>query len=230
MRDARSRDEPSAAAVAAVARDLAELGVLPSRELARRHLELFGESTRSNNRDYLIRKLAWKIQENAFGGLTPRAHNRISELGDDVPHSWRRRAAEKLGVVRIPVLTRSAPASASSKKEVAAAAANRERPRDPRLPPVGSVLGRMYAGERHDVRVLDAGFEYQGKVFNSLSQVARAITGTAWNGFGFFGLGSPGEEAAASVPTPKRREPPRRRAPWAGPLRHLHPQVDVARA
>ena len=63
------------------------------------------------------------------------------------------------------------------------------------MPPVGAVLGRMYAGERHDVRVLESGFEYQGQVFGSLSQVARAITGTGWNGFGFFGLGAPTEAA-----------------------------------
>jgi hypothetical protein len=206
MRETRSRGEPSAAVVAAVARDLAELGVLPSRELARRHLELFGEPTRSNNREYLIRKLAWRIQENAFGGLTERAKSRISELGDEVPHSWRRRAAEKLGAVRIPVLSRATAAASPAKRPAATANSSHERPRDPRLPPVGSVLGRMYAGERHDVRVLEVGFEYKGTVFNSLSQVARAISGTSWNGFGFFGLGSPDAEAPASAPEPRRRD------------------------
>jgi hypothetical protein len=38
------------------------------------------------------------------------------------------------------------------------------------------------------VKVLDAGFEYEGRSFDSLSAVAREITGTRWNGFVFFGL------------------------------------------
>jgi hypothetical protein len=93
------------------------------------------------------------------------------------------------------MVTRESPSATTRKqaKQVAPPAAA-SRPRDPRLPPVGAVLGRMYNGERHDVRMLEAGFEYQGRVFGSLSQVARAITGTGWNGFGFFGLGAPTDE------------------------------------
>ena len=62
-------------------------------------------------------------------------------------------------------------------------------PRDPRLPPAGSTLKRLFNGKEHLVRVLDSGFEYEGRTFESLSAVARAIAGTRWNGFLFFNLG-----------------------------------------
>ncbi len=53
---------------------------------------------------------------------------------------------------------------------------------------VGSVIVREYPGTRHEVIVVSGGFEWQGEVHGSLSTVARAITGTAWNGPRFFGL------------------------------------------
>jgi hypothetical protein len=60
--------------------------------------------------------------------------------------------------------------------------------RDPRLPPVGSVLKRSFKTTEYEVTVLDSGFEFQGKNYKSLSKIAREIAGTSWNGFGFFGL------------------------------------------
>jgi hypothetical protein len=52
----------------------------------------------------------------------------------------------------------------------------------------GVVLTREWQGMRHQVMVLDEGFEYAGQTFASLSEVARHITGTRWSGPGFFGL------------------------------------------
>jgi transposase len=63
--------------------------------------------------------------------------------------------------------------------------------RDPRLPPVGHTLRRTHHGVEHHVHIRDGGFEYQGQLYASLSRVARVITGTAWNGFRFFGLETP---------------------------------------
>ena len=53
---------------------------------------------------------------------------------------------------------------------------------------VGTRLVREFDGVRHEVTVTREGFEWQGKAFRSLSAVARAITGTNWNGPKFFGL------------------------------------------
>jgi hypothetical protein len=56
-----------------------------------------------------------------------------------------------------------------------------------RLKP-GTVLVREYQGERHTVTVVPGGFVWREATYPSLSTVARAITGTAWNGPRFFGL------------------------------------------
>ena len=58
----------------------------------------------------------------------------------------------------------------------------------PRRIKPGAILVREWKGERHRVTVLENGFAYQGKTHESLSEVARLITGTRWNGPRFFGL------------------------------------------
>ena len=60
---------------------------------------------------------------------------------------------------------------------------------DDRLPMPGAILTRRYKGRTIEVRVLPDGFEYEGEVYKSLSAVARAVTGTHWNGYHFFQLG-----------------------------------------
>ena len=59
---------------------------------------------------------------------------------------------------------------------------------DPRNPVVGTKLIREWDGVAHTVTVLKEGFEWDGRRYKSLSAVARAITGTRWNGYRFFGL------------------------------------------
>ena len=57
----------------------------------------------------------------------------------------------------------------------------------PRLKP-GTRLVRVWKGEVHEVTVLAQGFAWRGERFGSLSQIARTITGTRWNGWTFFAL------------------------------------------
>lgn len=52
----------------------------------------------------------------------------------------------------------------------------------------GTVILREWRGEQYRVTVLDQGFGYEGKTYQSLSEIAREITGTRWNGPAFFGL------------------------------------------
>ena len=59
---------------------------------------------------------------------------------------------------------------------------------DPRNPVVGTKLIREWDGVAHTVTVLKDGFDWGGQRYKSLSAVARAITGTRWNGWVFFGL------------------------------------------
>ena len=57
-------------------------------------------------------------------------------------------------------------------------------------PIVGTRLVREYQGIEHCVTVMADGYEWQGRPFKSLSAIARAVTGTRWNGWTFFGLKS----------------------------------------
>jgi hypothetical protein len=60
-------------------------------------------------------------------------------------------------------------------------------PQPPNLRP-GTAIIKQWRGAQHLVMVLADGFQHQGKVYRSLSQLAREITGTRWNGPAFFGL------------------------------------------
>ena len=73
------------------------------------------------------------------------------------------------------------------------------RVHDPRLPMPGTVLTREYRGQRLRVTVLASGFEYEGRVFRSLSAVARDVTGATWNGYLFFGLTTGQKNAGAAL-------------------------------
>jgi hypothetical protein len=56
------------------------------------------------------------------------------------------------------------------------------------MPVAGTRLVREWRGERYEVIILSNGFEYAGRKWNSLTAIARDITGTQWNGPVFFGL------------------------------------------
>ncbi|HXQ11568.1 MAG TPA: DUF2924 domain-containing protein [Caulobacteraceae bacterium] len=66
------------------------------------------------------------------------------------------------------------------------------RPFDRRVRP-GARVAREWQGQRYEVEVVDGGFLHAGARYNSLSEIARAITGTQWNGPRFFGLRGGGE-------------------------------------
>jgi len=68
---------------------------------------------------------------------------------------------------------------------------------DPRNPVVGTRLVREWDGAEHTVTVLRDGYEWQGRKLRSLSAVAKAITGTNWNGFRFFGMREKKRESRA---------------------------------
>ena len=72
--------------------------------------------------------------------------------------------------------------------EVEGVARRKNQIADPRNPVVGTRLIREWDSVEHTVVVLKDGFDWQGQKFKSLSAVARAITGTRWNGYRFFGL------------------------------------------
>ncbi len=63
-------------------------------------------------------------------------------------------------------------------------------------PRQGTRLVRQWQGKLHEIVVQADGFLYEGRNYRSLSEIARAITGTRWSGPAFFGLKKRGEKAA----------------------------------
>lgn len=85
--------------------------------------------------------------------------------------------------------------------------------RDPaRKLKAGTVLVREYGGDTHTVTVVPGGFVWRGETYSSLSNIAKLITGTAWNGPRFFGLRSPRGERESAASARRDREPDGRKA------------------
>ena len=133
---------------------LAALKAATTPDLKQQWRELFAAEPPPYNRRFLESRLAYRIQELAYGGLKPETIQRLEELGEQLDGGN-------------PVLRRI---------------------RGDDMPIAGTRLVREYQGVDHSVTVLHEGFEYQGRPYQSLSAIARAITGTRWNGWLFFGL------------------------------------------
>jgi hypothetical protein len=152
-------------------KEVAALERMTIGQLHDRYAEVVGEKARSRHRQYLIRRIAWRVQANAEGGLTERALRRAEELANDAE-------------VRVTP-PRSRPVrTAPRSSDVHAIPPSH----DPRLPRPGTAIVRDYKGRRIVVQVLADGFEWDGQHLSSLSAVAKAITGSHINGFRFFGL------------------------------------------
>jgi hypothetical protein len=145
---------------------VAELMHMSVGQLREKYAELFGEETSSRHRQWLVRRISYRIHELAEGGLSERARKRAAELTDEA------------------FLRRRMPPPPPEQEPLAEEPAKEQR--DERLPEPGTVLVREFQGTSHEVTVLERGFLYQGKSYRSLSRIARAITGTAWNGYRFF--------------------------------------------
>jgi hypothetical protein len=158
-----------------VGRDVAAMERMTTKQLRERYAEIFGEATAANNKAWLMKRIAWRLQANAEGGLSERATARAAALASDAE-------------------LRTTPPPEKLLPPVKAGGATRvlEVALDDRLPPPGSFLTRKYKGGTVQVKVLDDGFEYAGEAYASLSAVAKAVTGSHCNGFLFFRLGKHG--------------------------------------
>ncbi len=123
-------------------------------------------------KDIIARMIAYRIQEEAFGGLDRETVKLLDRLA---------RGGKPDGLNR-------------------------------RLKP-GTVLVREYQGERHTVTIVPGGFLWQDSTYLSLSAIARAMTGTAWNGPRFFGLRVPGKPQARAATAPKPSPPQAAKSP-----------------
>jgi hypothetical protein len=138
----------------AVLARLAGLKSAPTAALKAQWRDLFGKEPPPYNRRFLESRLAYRIQELAYGGLKRETIERLVALGEQLD---------------------------GGKK-------SRRKVRADHRPISGTRLIREWQGTEHTVTVRDEDFEFEGRPYRSLSAIARAITGTRWNGWVFFGL------------------------------------------
>ena len=136
---------------------LVALKTTPTPDLKKQWRELFDSDPPPFNRRYLESRLAYRIQELAYGGLKPETVRRLERLGEELDGGDRKKRGMR---------------------------ADRDSPI------TGTRLLREWQGVEFVVTVTADGFEWQGRPYKSLSAIARAITGTRWNGLVFFGLKS----------------------------------------
>jgi Protein of unknown function (DUF2924) len=147
-----------------------ELRQMTTAQLQRRYCELFGQESHSNHKNYLFRRVAWRVQALVEGGLSERARQCAREIASDAD----------LRLCAPPRLLDTRPVS-----HVAGAS----RPLDPRMPAAGTQLIKRYKDQTLTVTVLEDGYHFEERLYKSLSAIARQVTGTQWNGYLFFGLG-----------------------------------------
>jgi len=162
-----------------ITHELAALRRLRPQQLRARYAEVFGEPTATNNKAWLLKRIAWRLQSLAEGDLSERARQRAAELANDAD------------LRSTPPRLKGADAGTPGAEERTQTRTLRFQP-DDRLPPAGTVITRRYKGEVLQVRVLADGFEYEGRVYSSLSAVAKHITGSHCNGYLFFRMGYKG--------------------------------------
>ena len=145
-------------------------------ELRDRYVQVFGDEPRTRHKQYIIKRIVWRLQALEQGDLSERARQRAAELANDAD-------------LRLyPPKTKPAVADGQTVTGTIPPATDR------RLPMPGAVITRQYKGQLVEVHVKDDGFEYEGEKYRSLSAIAKVVTGTHWNGYHFFALTKDGEQ------------------------------------
>ena len=146
-----------------VTRQIAGLHNLTHDELRSLWTTLHGTQPPAYNRAHLVKRLAYRIQELVYGGLSDEAKAKMAAILDNSglddnagePRIKRRRsAARKDG------------------------------------PVAGTRIVREWNGREYEVTCVHGGYAYDGQLYRSLTAITKAITGTHWNGRAFFGLKS----------------------------------------
>ncbi|MBI4584573.1 MAG: DUF2924 domain-containing protein [Planctomycetes bacterium] len=145
-----------------IAKEIDNLRQLKVPELVARYETVYGKPPRVKNREWLWKRIAWKIQEQRFGGLSETARKRLEEL---------------IAEIKLPV--------GEQKRTISGKLRDTSKPDEPA---VGSTISRQWRGQEIQAKVVEGGFEWNGVVYRSLSAVAQAVTGAHWNGKLFFGL------------------------------------------
>ena len=137
----------------------------PAEELLKRYKELYNEDATGTHKTYLWRKIAYKLQEQEHGSLSAKGKERLKALIEEFdPINNKALRPDK------PMVSQQAVV------------------KDKRLPIPGTVLTKEYKGTNYQVKVLEKGFEYNAKIYKTLSAIAKEISSAHWNGYLFFNL------------------------------------------
>ncbi len=146
-------------------KELAEMQRMTVGQLREKYEDVFGETTRSGNKAWMVKRIAWRLQANVLGGLSERAKARAAELANDADI----RVMPPKSPATIPIATRA---------NVVARA-------DGLVP--GTEIVRKYKGRELRVLVLEReGFQFEGERYKTLSALAKHITGSHCSGQAFF--------------------------------------------
>ena len=154
---------------------IAALAAMNVPALREEHRKVFGKQPASSHRQFLFRKIAWRLQADEEGWQPDKVRELAGGIARDTP--LRNRVTANVNKRRAGL----------PPEQTAVATIYPDH--DPRLPMPGGLIVKQYKGQTHVVKVLDDGrFEYDDRRFKSLSAIAQEITGTKWNGLLFFGL------------------------------------------
>lgn len=128
-----------------VRRQLLALAEMSRPQLCEKWRDLYGAEPPNSSREFLRRRLAYRVQELFYGGLEPELKAQLT------------------------------PKALPNRKKVTDL-------------PDGAKISREWHGNRYEVTIRGNKYEYEGRLYRSLSGIAKAITGSLWNGREFFGL------------------------------------------
>ncbi|MER8828576.1 DUF2924 domain-containing protein [Mesorhizobium sp. M0938] len=157
-----------------IEQEVAALGDLSRDELAARWIKIYGCPPPSGvRRELLVRAVAWHLQAKRLGGLSTETKRRLAE------------AVRQVGINGSGRASGSVPETSNGHGDCKNA--------DPASKPrrslsKGTRLLRDWNGKTHIVDVTAEGLLFEGKIYQSLSAIARKITGAHWSGPRFFGL------------------------------------------
>ncbi len=142
-----------------IAAEIQGLRVMPVPDLVDRYETVFGKPQRVKHKDWLWRRIAWKVQEQRFGGLSEVAKKRLDEL---------------IAELDLPL---------AGQRAVRGNVRNQNG-----QPVAGMTISRTWKGREIQATRTEQGWEHDGVVHRSLSAVVKAITGSHASGPAWFGL------------------------------------------
>lgn len=136
-------------------------------QLREKYKELYCQNPPSSNKVFLWRKIAYRIQELTYGGLAKETQTKIQEL-----------------IQKYDPVNNAGLRPDKSNEPMT----NKKPSRDRRLPIPGTIITKEYKNKKLEVKILESGFEYNSKVYKSLSAIAKEVSGAHWNGYLFFNI------------------------------------------